>query len=127
MQPVVKKRRHHKNFTDKLNKIVLSLRSITPCVSDYMIFIQVLICKHKYITGDYMLTSSEIYFELKYSTLISNLYGLMRPILYIIYVAPYCKCTVPLVRHCVITNVQVYGVSYLYSLCLTRMTLSPTL
>ena len=49
-----------------------------------------------------MLTPSNIIIELKYSTLGSDLYGLMQRILYLIYVAPYCNITVPLVKHFVI-------------------------
>ena len=45
-----------------------------------------------------MLTPSEIFIELKYSTLVSNLNGLMRHILCLICVSQYCKFTVPLVK-----------------------------
>ena len=69
-----------------------------------------------------MLTSSNIFFELESSTLVSDLYGLMRRIAYIICVAPFCKFTVTLVKHCVITKGAVYGVSYLYGVCLVSMT-----
>ena len=74
-----------------------------------------------------MLTLSDIWFKLKPTTLVSYLYGLMQRILYVIFVAPYCKCTVPLSKHCVITNVIVYVVSYLFAVCLLRMTIPPTL
>ena len=50
------KRRRHKNFTDTFNKIGLSLHSIPPRVSNCITYIQYLICKQKYITGDYTLT-----------------------------------------------------------------------
>ena len=46
-----------------------------------------------------MLTSSAIFFEFKYSTLVSDLYGLIRLLLYIIFVKPYCNFTVPLVKN----------------------------
>ena len=65
-----------------------------------------------------MLTSSHIFFELEYSTLVSNLYGLMRHILYLICVAPHCKVNVLLVKKCVIKNGPLYGVSYFYAVCL---------
>ena len=74
-----------------------------------------------------MLTSSEIFIELKSSILVSNLYGLMRRILCLIFVVPHCKFTVPLLKHCVITKGPLYGVSYLYTVWLVRMTLSYTL
>ena len=51
----------------------------------------------------------------------------MRRILRLISVASICKETVKLVRHHIITNGTVYGVSYLYAACLVRMKLSPTL
>ena len=51
-----------------------------------------------------MLTPSEIFIELEYSTLVSDLYGLMQCILCLICVAPYCNVTVPLVKYCVITQ-----------------------
>ena len=121
------KRHRHKNFTYRLNKTFLSLVSMLPCVSNYILCIQHLIFKQKYIPGEYMLTPSDLFFELKYSTLVSNLYGLMRSILYLISITPYCKFTVPLVKHCVITNGTVYGVSYFYAVCLVSMKLSPTL
>ena len=123
---VVKKIRRHKNLTNTLNKIALSQRSMTPFFSGYTLCMKDLICKQKYITDDYMLTLSDISFELKSSTLVSNSYGLIRHILYLISVAPYCKFTVPLLKHCVIKNGPVYRVSYLYSVCLVIMTLSPT-
>ena len=74
-----------------------------------------------------MLTSSDIFFELESSTLLSNLYGLMRRILCLIFVRPYCNVTVPLVKYCVITKGHLYGISYFYAVWLVRMTLSPTL
>ena len=74
-----------------------------------------------------MLTSSDIFFELIYSTLVSNLYGLIRSKLYLICVGPQCKFTVPLVKHYDITNGAVYGVSYFCAVCLVSMTLSLTL
>ena len=74
-----------------------------------------------------MLTSSDIFIELESFTLVSNLYGLIRRILYQIFVGPHCKFTVSLVKHCVIKTEPLYGVPYLYALCLVSMTLSQTL
>ena len=74
-----------------------------------------------------MLTMSDIFIELSSSTLVSNLYGFIRNILYVFYVAPYCNFTFPLVKHCVITKGTLYCVSYLYALWLVSITLSPTL
>ena len=91
-----------KNFTHTFNNIGFILRSMPICVSDNILFIQALIFKQKYITGDYMLTSSDIFFELKSSTWVSDLWGLMRRILYLIFISLYCYVTVPLVKtlHC---------------------------
>ena len=116
-----------KNFTDTFNNIGLSLRSIPPCISYCILCIQALIFKQKYITGNLMLTPSNIFFELKSSTWVSDLYGLMRSILYLISVAPICNNTVSLVQHRVITNGPVYGISYFYTVCLVSMPSSPTL
>ena len=57
----------------------------------------------------------------------SDLYGLIQPILCLIFVGPYCNITVPLVKHCVITKGPLYGVSYLYAVWLVGMNLCPTL
>ena len=45
-----------------------------------------------------MLIPKNIFIELKPSTLVSDLYGLMKCILYLICIAPYCNVTVPLVN-----------------------------
>ena len=73
-----------------------------------------------------MLASSDIFFEVESSTLVSYLYGLMRLILYVIYVAQFTNFTMLLVKNCVVKNVPLYGVSYFYALLLVSMTLSPT-
>ena len=88
----------------------MSLRSIPPCVSYYILCIPALIFKQKYITGDYMLTASNMFNELKSLTLVSVLYGLMQHILYLISVTPYFNITVQLVKHFVITEGTLYGV-----------------
>ena len=62
-----------------------------------------------------MLTSLDIFIELESSTLVSYLYGLFQRMLYLISVRPYCKYTVKLVKHCVITKGLLNGVSYLYA------------
>ena len=95
------------------------------CVSDYILCIQDLIFKQKYITDDHMLTLAYILIES--SNLVLYLYGLMQRILHLISVAQIFNETMPLVQHRVITNEPIYGVSYLYAVCLVRMTLSPTL
>ena len=83
-----------------------------PCVFDYILCIQYLIFKQKYITSDHMLTVSNIFIELKSSTLVSNLYGFMRRISYLFSFASYCSITVPLVKHRIITKGPLYGVSH---------------
>ena len=57
-----------------------------------------------------MLTPIDIFIELKSLNLVSDLYGLMRRILYVICVEPYCKFTVTLEKYCVITKGPLYGV-----------------
>ena len=74
-----------------------------------------------------MLTASYIFIELKSSTLVSNLYGLMRRIICLLSVTPYCNFTVTLVKHYVITKGPLYGVSYFYTVWSVIMTLSPVL
>ena len=49
-------------------------------------------------------------FGLLSSTLVSDLYGLIRRILYLIYFGPHCKFTTPLVKNRVITNGPLYSV-----------------
>ena len=74
-----------------------------------------------------MLTASSIFFELKSSTLVSDLYGLMRRMLCLISVTPYCKITVPFVKRYVFAKGPLYSVLYVYALWSVRMTLSLTL
>ena len=45
-----------------------------------------------------MLTPSDIFIELEYSTLVSDFYELMRHILDVICVTPYCNFNVPLLN-----------------------------
>ena len=59
---------------------------------------------NKYKIGDHILKSSHIFTGLKYSRFVSYLYGLMQRILCLPFISPYCNMTVPLVKHCVITN-----------------------
>ena len=92
-----------------------------------MLFIQDLISKQKYTTGTSYVDFSDIFIELKSSTLVSDLHGLMRHILCLIFVALYFKFTVPLIKQCVITKGYLYGVSYFYAVWLVSMNLSPTL
>ena len=81
----------------------------------------------KYISGDHMLTSSCIFSVVTSSTFVSDIYGLIRRILCLICVAPYCNVTVPLDQHYVIKNETLYGASYFYAELLVSITLSPTL
>ena len=43
------------------------------------------------------------------STFLFHVYGLMRGILYPIFIPPYCNLTVPFIQHCVILNTPLYG------------------
>ena len=63
-----------------------------------------------------MLTSSDTLFELISSTFASDLYGLIRRILHLNFVRPYCKFTVPLVNHCFIKN----GPYMEFNICMQR-------
>ena len=74
-----------------------------------------------------MLTPSHIFPGLIYSTFVSDLYGLIRCILFPIYIGEYCILTVPLIKYRVITNWHLYGDSYLYLEWLLIMTLSTML
>ena len=51
-----------------------------------------------------MLTWSYVFSGLIYSTFVSDVYGIIRHILCLIFIAPYFSVTVPLVQYCVITN-----------------------
>ena len=62
-----------------------------------------------------MLTSSDIFIELEVSTSVYDYYGLIRRILYLIFVEPHCKFTAPSVKNWVITKGTLNGVSYLYA------------
>ena len=73
-----------------------------------------------------MLTSSYIFPGLIPTMFVSDLYGLIQRILYLILFRPYCIVTVMLVQHPVITDGPLYGISYLYAALLLTMTLSPT-
>ena len=81
----------------------------------------------KYTTGGHMLTSSHIFLGLITSTLVSDLYGSMWRIVYVIFVAPCRKFAVPWIKHYIIKNGTLYGVSYLYAAWLLSITLSLTL
>ena len=74
-----------------------------------------------------MWISSDIFFELISSTLLSYLYGFIQHALYLIFVGSHCKFTVPLVKNFDITNGPIYGVSYFYAVCFVSTALSPTL
>ena len=71
-----------------------------------------------------MLMSPYIYFEVICLTLVSGLYDLIQYILYLIFVGTHSKLTVPLVKNYVITNGPIYGISYLYAVCLVSVMLS---
>ena len=51
----------------------------------------------KSITSNHMLTSSYIFSGLIYLTFLSDIYGLMKHILCLIFIAPYCNVIAPLV------------------------------
>ena len=60
------------------------------------------------------------------SMFLSDVYGLMKNILCLLFIAPHCNMTVTLVQHYIISNWPLYGVSYLKSELLVSTTLSPT-
>ena len=61
------------------------------------------------------------------STFVSDLYGFIHRILYLIFGRPYCKFTLTLVKHCVLKNGSVQRVLYFYAVWLLSMSLSTTL
>ena len=69
-----------------------------------------------------MLTLSHIFSGLISSKFLSDLYGLIRRILFLICIRPYCNFTLTLVKHRVITHGTLNGVYYLYAALLLRMT-----
>ena len=70
---------------------------------------------------------SSVFYVFTSLTLVSDLYGLMRRILYLIFVAPYCNSTVPLVKT-VLSQMGPYTTFYIsYAVRLMSMKLSPTL
>ena len=75
----------------------------------------------------HMLKESYIFIESESSTLVSNLYGLMPRILYLLFIASHCKFTVTLVKHCVITKGTLYGVLYFFVVLLVSRNASTTL
>ena len=50
------------------------------------------------------------------STLLSDVYDLMRRILCLNFIVPNCNVIVPLVQHYLIKNILLNGVSYLYAI-----------
>ena len=82
----------------------------------------------KYINGDHMLTIGiHIFQHLISSMFVLDVYWLIWRILWLVFIAPHCHVTVPLVQHCIITNGPLYRVSHLYAALLTSITLSPNL
>ena len=71
-----------------------------------------------------MLTFSYTFLGLIYSTFVPYLYDLIQFILCLTCIGPYYKFTVPLVKHSIIKNGPLNGVSYLYSVLLLGTTLS---
>ena len=111
----------------------------TTCARPIWIYVKVFMCIqlynlftifniiHKYMTGDHMLTTViNIFQHLIYSTLVLYIFGLMWRILFLNVIAPHCYVTVPLVQHCFISDVPLYGNSYLKAALLVSMNLSPT-
>ena len=60
------------------------------------------------------------------SAFVSDVNGLIRRIIYLIFIAPHCNVTIPLAQHCVIINWPLCGVSYLKAALLLRINLSLT-
>ena len=48
-------------------------------------------------------------------------------VLYLLFMSPYCNATVPLVKHFILLNVPIYGVSYLKAELSLIVNLSPIL
>ena len=102
------------------------LLSIYPCIYNYISFFPSFNIILECITGNHMLTLSYIFFNVNiFSTFIRYIW-LKSMYIMPIFITPHCNVTMPLVQHCVITNVLLYGVSYLYTELLVSMTLSKT-
>ena len=95
------------------------------CIRSYTL-LQALIKERSTRMVIYVLTLSSIFLELKSSTLLFNLYVLIRRKLFLCCIVQYFKFTVPLVKQCVTTKGTLYGVSYLYAVWLRSITLSTT-
>ena len=96
--------------------------NVVVCIRSYTLF-QALIAYRSIWLIIHMLTASSIFFVLNFLTLVLDIYGLMRRILYVICIAPHCNSTVPLVKHCVIIKgpyitfciyMQCYNLSWHY-------------
>ena len=88
---------------------------MSPCSYDYMLCFQALIVNTIYITGNHMLKSSYILFELKYSTLVSDLYGLMQCILYLIFITAYFYMNMSLVNTMLSQDIHYIYILYIYA------------
>ena len=73
------------------------------------------------------MTSSDIFFEIKYSILVSDLYGLIQRILRLIFFGPYCNITLPLENRCVITKGALIRRVIFVCSVVSEQDLSPTL
>ena len=62
-----------------------------------------------------MMTSSHIFLGLISSTFVSDLFGSIRRIFYLIFVRPYFNVTAPFIKHRVIINGPFDGISCLYA------------
>ena len=97
------------------------------CASYYILFPSFNLIKN-YITSTFLMWFHQsLMFELISSVFVPDVCGLMRHILYLIFIAPHCNVTVPLVQYCVIKNISLYSVSYFYAAWLSSMDLYPTL
>ena len=101
---------------------------MSPCVSYYnnlflMFNVSTAVCDWYFHHLTYPILSVQ---HLISSAFVSDVYGLIQHILYLIFVAPYYNVTMTLVQHCVISNGTLYGISYLKAELLSSITLSPT-
>ena len=84
-----------------------------PCVYPIIYFAKIFNVKTKVYNSRLYVDYFHRYFQFLISlTYVSDVCGLMRRILYLIFVRPHCNVTVPLVQHYVIKNGTLNGFLY---------------
>ena len=85
---------------------------ISPCTSDYKLCFRIQYNAKVYNKYSPTVTLSIISFQINVFKLLSHVSGLIRRLLYLIFIAPHCKVTMPLDQQCVIKNRPITVISY---------------